>query len=472
MKIFSQSQSTPRIWLFFIGILLKIIGSALSGVGFVLTITSFSFSGFFVWVAFLVVLFLVACPPADIFLKNQMRWLKPAAITIAVFFCIVGLALIGVVSTVGLRSFETEKSKDISHLMTSFETMFGYNDATALAHQAANNLLDGKNPYAVSNIVTATIEFHGTSDKLTPLREGSFANIFPYPTSDQLENLWQSAKKDPSRIPPEFESKFNYPAGAFLLPAPFVWMGVGDLRLIFLIFIIPALVYVIIKVPSRYRLLFIVTLIASLELWNSLAAGETGLLYFPFLLLAWVLYRRNLWVSAIFMAIAVATKQTTWFFLPFYLVIIFRSMGWRKVLAVAGIIGGVFVAANAWFFVSDPALWVSSILAPVTDKMFPMGVGIITLVSSGLVPIHSGVIFDILEVGAFVLAIVWYYFNCHRYPDTAPMLSVLPLFFAWRSLWGYFFYIDIIILASVLINEYGKQPAERLGIAPALTATG
>jgi len=209
MKIFSQSQSTPRIWLFFIGILLKIIGSALSGVGFVLTITSFSFSGFFVWVAFLVVLFLVACPPADIFLKNQMRWLKPAAITIAVFFCIVGLALIGVVSTVGLRSFETEKSKDISHLMTSFETMFGYNDATALAHQAANNLLDGKNPYAVSNIVTATIEFHGTSDKLTPLREGSFANIFPYPTSDQLENVWQSAKKDPSRIPPEFESKFN-----------------------------------------------------------------------------------------------------------------------------------------------------------------------------------------------------------------------------------------------------------------------
>jgi hypothetical protein len=408
----------------------------------------------------------------DVFLKNQMRWLKPAAITVAVFFCIVGLALIGVVSTVGLRNVGTGKSEEVSHLMTSFDTMYGYNDATALSHQAALNLLDSKNPYAISNIVTATIEFHGTSDKLTPLREGSFANIFPYPNSGQLEQLWQNAKKDPSRIPPEIESKFNYPAGSFLLPAPFIWLGVHDLRLIFLIFIIPALVYVIMKIPGRYRLLFIIALIASLELWNALAAGETGLLYFPFLLLAWVLYRRNLWVSAVFMAIAVATKQVTWYFLPFYLVVIFRLKGWRRTLAVTGIVGGVFIAANAWFFASDPALWVSSILAPVTDKMFPMGVGIITLVSSGLVPIHSGVIFDVLEVSVFVLAIIWYYFNCRRYPDTAPVLSVLPLFFAWRSLWGYFFYIDIIILASVLINEYGKQPAGRLEVTPALTTTG
>ena len=27
----------------------------------------------------------------------------------------------------------------------------------------------------------------------------------------------------------------------------------------------------------------------------------------------------------------------------------------------------------------------------------------------------------------------------------------------WRSLWGYFFYIDIIILASIMINEYGME---------------
>jgi hypothetical protein len=70
-----------------------------------------------------------------------------------------------------------------------------------------------------------------------------------------------------------------------------------------------------------------------------------------------------------------------------------------------------------------------------------------------------------------VLAIVWYYFNCRRYPDTALVLSVLPLFFAWRSLWGYFFYFDIIMLAAILINEYGKSTPERLEFTPALMTT-
>jgi hypothetical protein len=469
MSIFSQSQSTPRIRLFFIAIFLKIVASALSAVGFVLVSSAFSVSSTFVWLVFFAVLLLVASPATDIYLKDRMRWLKPAAIAIAIFFCVIGLVLIAIVGTVGLKSIGADKpGGEISQLMTSLDNVFGYNDATALSHQAAVNLLDGKNSYAESNIVTATIEYNGATDKLTPLREGRFADVFPYPTAAQLDRLFREAQKDPSHVPPELESKFNYPAGSFLLPAPFVWMGIGDLRLIFLIFVIPALVYVIFKVPGSYRLFFIAALIASVELWSSLAAGETGFLYFPFLLLAWVLYPRNLWLSALFMAIVIATKQITWFFLPFYLIVVFRTMGWKRMLAALGIIAGVFIAANAWFFAADPALWLSSIFSPITEKMFPLGVGLITLVTGGVLNVQSPLIFNILEYGIFALAIIWYYFNCRRYPDTAPVLSVLPLFFAWRSLWGYFFYIDIIVLAAILINEYGRQPAEQLAVAPAL----
>ena len=214
---------------------------------------------------------------------------------------------------------------------------------------------------------------------------------------------------------------------------------------------------------------FIAALVASVELWNSLAAGETGFLYFPFLLLAWVLYRRNLWVSALFMAVVVAIKQITWFLLPFYLIVIFRTMGWRRLLAVFAIIVGVFIAANAWFFASAPELWLSSIFAPVAGKMFPLGVGAISLVTGGLFTVQSPLIFSIMEFGVFALAIIWYFFYCRRYPDTAPVLSVLPLFFAWRSLWGYFFYVDIIVLGAILINEYGAKSNQSLDIAPVLT---
>jgi len=472
MRIFSRSRSTPRIHLFFIAILLKIIASFLSGAGFVLNNGIFYVCATVVWAGFFVVMLAVASPPVDGLLKERWHWLKPVALTIAAVFSVVGLVVLAVSSTVGLESIDADRPEGkLSRLMTSLDNVYGYNDATALSHQAAENLLDGKNPYAESNVVSAMIEFNGMRDKLTPLRLGRFAAVFPYPTPEQLEQLWEEASQTPDVVPPELESKFNYPAGSFLLPAPFIWLGIADLRFVFLIFIIPALVYVVLKVPGKYRLLFIMALVASVELWNSLAGGETGFLYFPFLLLGWVLYRRNLWASAVFMAIAVSTKQITWFLLPFYLIVIFRTMGWRNLLGASGIVLGIFAAANARFFFADPELWFSSIFAPVAGKMFPLGVGLITIVTSGLVTVESPLIFSIMEFGVFGLAIIWYWFNCRRYPDTAPLLSVLPLFFAWRSLWGYFYYIDIIVLAAVLINEYGRQKPEQLDVAPALTST-
>ena len=469
MSIFSESRATPRVNLFFIAVLLKIVASALSAVGFVLLNPGFSISSTVVWLVFFVVLFLVALPPVDVYLAERLRWLKPAALTITGIFCVIGILLLVLATTYGLANIKSDKPEgEISRLMVSLDNVFGYNDATALSHQAAKNLLEGENPYATSNIVSATIQFNGSTDKLTPLRDGRFADVFPYPTPAELQGLWEDAAKDPSRIPPELESKFNYPALCFLLPAPFIAMGIGDMRLIYVIFLVPALVYVVWKVPDEYRLFFIAALIASVELWSSLAAGETGFLYFPFLLLAWVLYRKNLWASAIFMAIVVATKQITWFILPFYLIVIARTIGQRKALAVIGIIAGVFIAANAWFFAADPSLWVSSIFAPVTEKMFPLGVGIATLVTGGVLDIQTPLPFAITELTIFGAALVWYFFNCKRYPDTGPVLSILPLFFAWRSLWGYFFYVDIIILASIMINEYGARSDCKIENAPAV----
>ena len=192
----------------------------------------------------------------------------------------------------------------------------------------------------------------------------------------------------------------------FLLPAPFIWMGISDLRFVYLILLVPALAYVIFRVPGKFRIFFIIALVASLEIWNSIAAGETGLLIFPFILLAWILYKKNLWMSALFMAIAVSTKQITWFLLPFYLILIFRTAGWRQLMAVSAVIGGVFIAVNAWFIAGDPRLWLTSILAPVIDDMFPLGVGFISLVSGGVLDVRSPTIFSLVEFSILVGSLV------------------------------------------------------------------
>jgi len=201
----------------------------------------------------------------------------------------------------------------------------------------------------------------------------------------------------------------------------------------------------------------IAALLISLEVWNLLASGGSGYLAFLFLLLAWVLPRKHLWLSALFMGVAIATKQVIWFFLPFYFIFIFREMGIKKVLSTLAIVAGVFLAANLYFIILDPGLWMSSVLTPMTNNLFPWGIGIVSLVSGGIFEIQSPLVFDVLEVIVAICAVVWYYHNCRRYPYSGPLLAVLPLFFAWRSLWAYFFYIDIIILAGIIINEYGEK---------------
>jgi hypothetical protein len=471
MSGISLNNATPRIHLFFLAIFIKIIAAALAAIGFVLNSACYQIAGAAVWLVFLVLLLFIAVPAADAWLRPRLRLLRTASMSIIIIFCLAGLVLLAVATTIGLESIDSGQPEGkLSRLMVSLDNVFGYNDATALSHQAAENVLHGGNPYAEANIVTAMVKFNGATDKLTPLREGRFTDVFPYPRATQMEQLWQDALKNPSQVPPELESKFNYPAFCFLLPAPFIWMGIGDFRFIYLILLVPALAYVIFRIPGRFRVFFIVALAASLEIWNSLAGGETGFLYFPLLLLAWVLPRRNLWASALFMAMVVGIKQITWFLLPFYLILILRTMGWRKLLSAAVVIAGVFIAVNVRFIAADPYLWLTSLLAPVMDRMFPLGVGLISLVTTGVLNIQSPLLFTILEFGTLALAVVWYWVNCRRYPNAGPVLSVLPLFFAWRSLWGYFFYIDIIVLAAILINEYGTPSSEQLKISPALTS--
>jgi len=202
------------------------------------------------------------------------------------------------------------------------------------------------------------------------------------------------------------------------------------------------------------RFYFIAVLVASLDLWNSLSSGETGFLVFPLLLMAWLLYRNNLLLSAIFMGIAIATKQIAWFLFPFYLILILRTKGLKNAAAIGAIAGGVFLAFNLYYIIANPGLWLSSVMAPMTDDLFPNGAGIIMLSYTGIIDIKSSLPFTIIEVIVLLASLIWYFLNCRRFPETALVLAVFPLFFSWRSGWTYFFYIDIIILAAILLYGY------------------
>ncbi len=471
----SYLDATPRTLLYFYAVVILLLSTVIFSFGFVLDIPAVIVFATIVLLLWFFVILVSLLPKTDVILANRMPKLKRGALIIFVSLFIGGLLVgitVGIIIPHAIQNNNT--SHDLRQLLTGVQRDYGYNDGTILSKQAVENLLHGRNPYANANIIEALIEFNGSYDRVTPLRVGTFYNVFPYPTESQLTDLWYQAVLTPSQVPPEIESRVCYPAGSFLLPAPFVFIGIGDIRIVYAIFLLAGLIYAAWVIPKKKRLLFVAVAFISLELWNSLfSGGEMGNLCFPFLMVAWLALNRHWWLSVICMGIAVATKQTAWFFAPFYLILLFKTYGVKKLFAGIALIAGIFVITNIPFAVGNWQIWFNSVTSPMTDLMFPSGLGLITLVTSGIVTLRSSLPFTFLEAVSFIAAIGWYFKYCRKYPQTGPLLAVVPLFFAWRSLFPYFFYVDLISLAYIMVNEGNLLPkvgSEAGAANPVITA--
>jgi hypothetical protein len=447
------NDTSSRTAFFYLAIILQLIASAIAGVGFSINSGAYWLAGSGIWLLWFVTMFTILGVQRGNFFPHHANKLKRVPLIVFIALFTLGVFEVLVFIFVVPQYLKGGAQSDFARVMESMAHTFQYNDGTALSQQATENLLDGKNPYTNANIVEALLKYEGSFDRVTPLRTGQFAGTFPYPTNEQLKELWDDAILHPSPPPAELESGVCYPAGSFLLTAPFVAAGISDIRIVYALFVLAGIGYALWRIPQDKRLLFAGAAIISLELWNSIAGGETGSLVFPLLLISWLTAGKNIWLSAVFMGLAVTTKQTAWFIMPFYLVLLYSSAGPKKTLLAAGIIAGIFFATNAYFIALDPGLWVKSVLSPMIEPMFPIGVGVVTLVTSGVLDIRSSLPFTILEAMAFVAALAWYIRYCPRYPYTGPLIAVVPIFFAWRSLWCYFFYVTLIVFASFLIDE-------------------
>lgn len=449
-------RTSPRISLFFLAEFLQFIAVTTSGFGLILNNHVLLLLGTPIWLAWMGLVFMVARPGTDRVLKGHQAGLARGAVMIVAFLLIVGLLEFLMIADVpGWLNMAQGPGTVLGKMVGAFAKVSRYNDGSSLAHQAVQNVIAGKNPYRYSNTVTALIASGGTLERATPLRVGRLAGQTVRPDNTVWREICRQALIDIEDPPPEMESKYPYPAGSFLLPAPFFLVGIKDIRIVYAIFAVLAFLYAVRLTPRGQRLVLVGAGLISLEIWNSIAAGETSVLAFAFILLGWALIRKHPVQSAVFMGLAVAIKQTAWFLLPFYLICFFRSHDRERHLQAVAIVAGIFLALNGPFLASDPRLWFSSVMGPLLDKVFPLGVGSITLLTNGVIKGAPPVLFAVAELAVYGLAIAWYVRHGRENPSTGLVLGVLPLFFAWRSLWTYFFYTGLMTLAAVMIGESG-----------------
>jgi hypothetical protein len=105
-------------------------------------------------------------------------------------------------------------------------------------------------------------------------------------------------------------------------------------------------------------------------------------------------------------------------------------------LTIASIVA---VLINLPFILMNFHAWIAGVMAPMADPMFPEGVGIIGLSTTPLLPFFPQVVYDVLELTAMLVVLLWYWRICKDRPEAAMVLAIIPLFFAWRSLSSYFY---------------------------------
>lgn len=379
------------------------------------------------------------------------RWLRSRRFQTLVLVAVIAPAIIGA-RQVGVMS------------VAGFLAPQYPNDGTTLDHEAARQLLTGHNPYVSVDLVSAIRRYGQRPQDTTPLGRGAFAPLYPhqYPTPAEMNRVFATEPVgQPERVL-EFESHVSYPALAFLPLVPFVWAGMPSVVFFFALCFFALATMLVFSVPPHQRLWVGLLILADLPLLNATVGGVLDVFYILLLFVAWRWWRRPV-LSTIFLGLALAAKQLAWFFVPFYALYIWRERGWREALSRVVGAGAVFALINGPFILNNPRAWLAGVLAPQVDPMFPLGSGLVGLSVSGLLPLAPSAVYAALYGLAIVACIVWYWRFGRGMPEVALVLAVLPLFFAWRSLTTYFYFVSlpavVLLIYEICVRGRILEPA-------------
>ena len=338
-----------------------------------------------------------------------------------------------------------------------------HNDAIALNECAAQLLLAGRDPYASLDIFDCYNARELGADRTTPLQRGLFADVTVYPSDAQLDAAWET-RAGGGNV--EFVSRPSYPALSFLLLVPFVALGV-DTNYVYLLCLIAAMALIVWRAPIGLRPFVLTGLLGAACLMAFTIGGSADLLYALPLVAAW-LWRDRLGGALAFGA-AAAIKQIAWFVAPFWLIGVYATGGWRAVVRQTALAAAVFVVADLPFVLWHPADWLTGVLTPVREPMFPRGAGIVFLSTNGGLPLLGASAYLAMEGIAMVVCLVIAWRARRSSPELGIALALIPLFFAWRSLFSYFFLIPLFAFAGLVRLPLRDVTPAQVRAAGALT---
>lgn len=395
--------------------------------------------------------------PAPAIIRRLYACLRPVAL--------VGALLLLVFT--GLSALNTSQL-----ILLTQPARYYVTDVVAFTDECARLTLAGKNPYTSTTGFAEALRRYPLVTP-SPLRGATFGVGNDYPARAVVAAVERRYLAQPASAPEAFDSRTltSYPALSFLLYLPLVWIGAPDILLLNLLVFLALTAWLLITAPRHQRLWTAMTMSAALPLLLFSLIADTEVVALAFLLIAWQ-GRRNRWVSGIALGLGCAFRQYCWFFAPFFL---FDTLlgddgrptreRWREVGAHACIAVGAFLLPNAPYLLASPAAWWRSLWLPVTEPLFPLGVGLVALARGHAAPFAPAAVYTTLEVGA-LLVCLWAMWRWRpQLREAVPLLALLPLFFAWRSLPNYFAIAPLLALFALATHRRADPHTLGEGIA-------
>jgi hypothetical protein len=294
----------------------------------------------------------------------------------------------------------------------------GYHvDSVTVPHHAAEELLAGQDPYKAFDLPAALAEFGLDPQLVTHYEDGS-----------ALHSL-------------------SYPALNFLVVAPFIAVGLSDVRWIYLGEILLMVLVLLRSVRIPWR-----PLVAAAAVGNTVIVRQNILAgvdptWTLLTVLGWI-FVGSRWFSPIAIGLAVASRQPAWFVAPFYVIAIWKRDGRAEAIRRTAIVAAAALAPNLPFIIDAPREFFDGITGPMLGALAPYGVGFVSLGIDAQLPLLPREVYGLLSAAAFVAlaAVLWIFWR--RIPLGAVVFPFVPLYLAWRSLQNYFGSVPLLAMAG------------------------
>jgi uncharacterized membrane protein len=291
-------------------------------------------------------------------------------------------------------------------------------DAVAAVHRMAEIFVSGQNPYAVFDLPEALARFPHMDPELATHLEGR-AVLHSY----------------------------NYPALSFLVVAPFVALGLADIRWVYLGVVLVIAIVAISRLRLAWRPMALATIVGNAIVLRQPILAGIDPTWALLVIGAWLALGRA-WLSPVVLGLAFAARQTAWFVAPFYVALVWQRSGRREAIRRALIAAAVATAVNVPFFVRAPERFIDGVSAPILAALEPDGVGLVRFGLAGIGPLLPRVVYGALALMVFA-ALLAAFVRWRRSVSSAPLVwPFLPLYFAWRSLQNYFVLATLFVFVA------------------------